>query len=506
VTIVIRKTGNLIDVSEDGSKGLPDEYRRLLEPILRYEKMSLLYGASRYDPATGEKLNKQRFDTKQCYRYDAFGRMITSFGFSYRIHDILKKNGVTPELTRAARHLPRPDAYRVELKNVSDRFAYRPKQEECLMSLIAKPCGIIHAVTGFGKLVMLTMACLAFPYAKIAVVTKRARLVNKIRSFLTQYIPNVGQIGGAEGKNVMGDRVTVYTCASLHKADYDVDFLFVDEGHEAVAESYSKMFARFIHSRNYAFTATPRGRIDGTDIRIEALFGPTIFYISYPEALKLGLVVPVRVEWTDVILDDNPCAGLEDIKKKRAGIWCNERRNKIIAAKANTFEPDEQTLILTETIEHAVHLGQFLPDYSLVYDDMKPRDFKWYKDHGYLKPDEPVMTPRRKEDLRVAFEKGKLKKAIATGVWAVGIDPTQLAAVGRAEGSDSEIMDQQAPGRVTRTHGVEKKVGIVFDFKDQFDGGLRRRAVSRQSHYAHMKWDQVTTSNAEVLEDSNEAD
>lgn len=486
--VVIRRSGNLIELSNQGGE-VPIDLRRVLEPVLSYDHRKFLYGIDRKAHDGGTR--KIEVTHKQLYRYDQYGRMVLGFGLLDRVLDTLEeaKVPVVRYVVKQPENHPRPDRYVAEKERIKYHFNYKPRQEECIDEVIKSDCGVVWAVTGFGKMVMIAMVCLAFPYAKIDIVTKRLRLVNKLKQFLTKYIPNVGQVDGSKRKK---GRVTVYSVSSLHHSSYDADIVLCDEGHELLANEYSAAVARYRHARMYTFTASPKGRSDGADIRLESLFGRPIFHLPYPEAVKLGLVVPIRVEWSDVFLDFNPCADLEDVQKKRWGLWQNEGRNMVVAAKALSFDDDEQVLVTVETIEHAIHLRKFLPGFTLVYDSMEPREFRGYKQSGLLPEDEPIMTPLRKEMLRKEFETGTLKKAIATGVWHVGIDPVQLAAVVRAEGSGSETMDIQIPGRVSRTHQAGgKEVGIVCDFKDQFDFGLANKAKGRARNYKLMEWEQV---------------
>jgi hypothetical protein len=245
----------------------------------------------------------------------------------------------------------------------------------------------------------------------------------------------------------------------------------------------------------YAFTATPSGRIDGTDIRMDALFGWQIFYLPYPEALKLGLVVPIRVEWIPMRLSYNPCAGLDDFGRKRRGIWTNTERNERFAWKMKQFGKDDQVLACVDTIEHAVHLWQHVKDdgYVLVYNEMEEKDMRKYKKDGMLPKNFPDMTPQLKENYRVEFEAGRLKKAIST-MWDVGVDPVHLAALTRMDAADSSIDDVQAPGRAARRNEANPgKVGVIIDSLDHFDSTLHRRAKSRATRYAANEWEQTLT-------------
>jgi superfamily II DNA or RNA helicase len=88
------------------------------------------------------------------------------------------------------------------------------------------------------------------------------------------------------------------------------------------------------------------------------------------------------------------------------------------------------------------------------------------------------------------FEKGKLKKAICTTVWNVGVSFNNLAVLIRASGGGSAINDIQIPGRVSRI-AEGKTHGIVHDYLDQFNRGMKMQAASRAKTYDRNKWKQI---------------
>lgn len=509
--ITLRKSGTLLEISSNGradaTAALPGSVRQLLEPVLQYQHKRFLYGAERRDPISGIDRRVEITD-KQLYRYDQFGRMVTGFGFAKRILALLKANyfetrclTVVGEREQQRDHV-RPRAYEFRPELIERHFTYRDRQADAVRAAQANPCGVMAAATGFGKLVLIVMIALAFPHAVIHVITRRKALIRKMHAYLTRYIPNVGLIG--DGVKQMGQRVTVVSSGSLHHAQpWDADIILCDEAHELLAEESSRFLAKYDISRNFAFTASPEGRADGTDIRMESLFGPVIFHLPYWEAVRLDLVVPIRVEWCDVRLDYNPAADKSDVSKKRWGLWRNAERNQIIADKANTFGAEDQVLILVNTIEHAVHLRQHLPNYTLVYGANEIAKKDKYLSHEMATEEDLTMTPRKLDEMRVRFESGELKKVISTGVWAVGIDPVQLTVLIRADPGSSEIMDVQAPGRVSRRifstpevlttqpGSKVKDYGVVVDFRDQFDSAFAQAAKKRFSHYKAMRWEQM---------------
>jgi hypothetical protein len=165
-------------------------------------------------------------------------------------------------------------------------------------------------------------------------------------------------------------------------------------------------------------------RLDDKDLRVEAIFGPIIFKVPYKEAEEHGMVVPLEVRWSNVIMDMDPCEGESDYDRERMGVWQNGYRNDLIAKDAKRYDDDTQVLITCKTIEHAMFLRQRLPDFQLVYrpGGIKAEDVDWYRKHELMGDDEDVMNDDDFEKATVLFEKGKLKKAICTTVWNVGVD------------------------------------------------------------------------------------
>ena len=206
-------------------------------------------------------------------------------------------------------------------------------------------------------------------------------------------------------------------------------------------------------------------------------------------------MVPIRVRWLDV-RGESPCAGMVEVQRARWGLWRNERRNSIISAEAKTFGDDEQVLIMVTTFEHAVHLKQHLPDFTLCYAERSDDTaFDRYVKAGMLSADEPKMTVQRRAQLREDFTSGKLKKVIATDVWSTGVSFNGLSILIRADARGSEIMDAQIPGRVCRLdQKTGKQEGLLIDCLDQFDSGYREAARKRRKNYEAKGWEQELPS------------
>jgi superfamily II DNA or RNA helicase len=491
--VLLRRCGQQLEVSSDGLNPASDAVIALLTGMLKYQYR---YFKTKYDnwKSTG-KFEEGFYSETQSLYYFADGRLITMNGFAEKIYHALKSMGLNVLYSDVSPPPQNENAYTVDWANVYRHFntydpavgnqpgSFRVKQEEALRAIANRTSGIVDACTGFGKTFVFTAACLMYPNAKIDIVVKPVEVAQRLERQLRRYMASVGMVGG--GSRTEG-RVTIYTADSLHYSDKNADILLCDECHQLVAEKYFPELGCYNHARIFGFTATTSGRKDGTDDRIQALFGNVIFQLSYPEAQALGLVVPMYVKWLKVDLLRNPATkGTNAIDRERYGIWHNQERNKIIADHVNSRTDDSQILIMCRTVEHALALKTLLPDFELCYSGISSEQIYKLQRQG-LVPDDfvPINTARR-EYLRAAFEAGDLRRAIATDVWATGVDFEKLNVLYRADARDSRIMDTQLPGRPARI-SEGKPHGEVVDCYDVFDKTFAARSRERRDAYQNL--------------------
>jgi superfamily II DNA or RNA helicase len=489
--VIVRRENNVLHLTGEGGTALNPELIRALTHDLRYSHVEQLHGQSRRNPITGQRVFFNTTEYK-LFRVEN-GHVILLGGYIARIVRRLKKLGCQTSLFDASPPRKRPNCYTPEWDRLPDTFQFRPRQRECLDIISRVPCGIIKAVTGFGKTTLIGAAAQIFPNARIDVVTKSVDVAERIVRSLRRFVPKVGMIGDGYRQR---ERVTVITAGSLAHADGDADFLFADEVHQLATVNFSTaLAARYRNSRNFGLSATPYARMDNAHAVLEPLFGPMVFELTYQQAVELGLVVPVRVKWLPMRLVHNPAERYKNrVAKKRYGVWTNRERNGIIADAVREYTNDEQVLILVETIEHAVHLGSLLPEFTLVYANMAPYDCAAYKKMKLLPEDYTPLTGIQRHDFRDAFEAGTLRRVIATDVWSTGVDFEQLNVLVRADDRDSDIVDVQGPGRVSRTYtapdGTTKDFGEVIDCMDTFDPTFYRKSIGRRDSYKLLGWEQ----------------
>lgn len=501
--VTLRRSGNRL-VVDPSTPTIND----IVKPLLRYVEKRHYHGEER---ALRKRARRPLFDEIEweCFSADVKGRTATSFGFEGLIREALTEKGfevrtrwaTKAEAERAAERdatVYRPQWDKIE-EFVKTGFEFRHRQKRALRLIAEHPNGRIDCHTGWGKGTLIALAAMLFPRAKIDVVVKPiAVLKTRLYPELCLNLPSVGIIGG--GKRITGQRVMCVSADSLHHGRPDADFVFVDEGHQACADKYAEKLGIYEHARMWSFSASWEKRLDNKNLRGTAMFGPIRLRVTYQTGVEKGIVVPIRVIWRDVIMDENPCADEETLDgKKRAAYWLNDYRNRLVAADARLYGPEVQTLITVETLEHALNLKRFLPHFKIVYSDrvLKPADLKYFRAH-YAEQFRP-MTSERRARLTQRFEKGLLKKVIATPVWNVGVDFRHLEVLIRADGGGSPINDIQIPGRNSRKKraedvaagAAEKVVGILHDYRDQFDSGCRGKAARRENSYDEQGWEQV---------------
>lgn len=382
------------------------------------------------------------------------------------------------------RHLPSPDLTKLE--------PLRSGQEQVLAALMSSDGGIVQAPTGAGKSFLIRQICRIWPTARIVITCYSKDIVRMMYTDLLELLPpdQVGMVGDGECDNEK--RVICAVDKSLMKIDLEnVDIIFYDEVHRAAAEQTKNTLYKCRNARMWGFSASAEGRADGSDLETEAMFGPRIATLTYEEVQATGAIVPMLVFKVS-------CAHLPPVVAsttnalERHGLWRNDDRNELLAQMVGWvdqfFPPDQQILISVKSVEHAVHLGSLLPGFKLIYATMQPDKRKRWEKWKLIREGEHPLTAPAREQARLDFRDGKLRRVIATGVWSTGVDFPGLNVVIRADGQRSSIQATQIPGRATRPNGGQKEYGIVIDLDDTFHDTLADRAAGRFRHYRKKGW------------------
>lgn len=477
------RQGNIVWLRGIDGRAVAPDVLQTLRDVLTYTHKR--YNAPAIQRETGRRMELTQ---KALFSRDAGGWIYFLRGLLPRVEKALQAAGIAFITEQPATAEPTPPAYQARPRHATDLITFRADlQRQAFEAGVRADHGIVIAPTGFGKSVWIEAMTLAFPHAVFDIVVDRLALVESLVERLGARMP-VGQVGG--GVQRQDCRVTVYSADSLHKSPASADFLIGDEAHELISTATATQLMRYRHSRNFGLTASPVGRMDGADVRLTAIFGEPIFFCTYADCTAAGLVVPIEVRWLSCS-GRNPCEGIKsDVFRKKAGIWRHAARNRVIADAVRAYDA-EQVLILVDTVEHAIYLRQYLPEYELVYAEREDEDLDRYKRQGLLPADWPAMSKQRRRDLKTRYEKGELRKVIATNVWSVGVDFTHLQVLVRAAAGAGKIQSIQLPGRVSRINqAIDKQSGLLIDLLDEFDTGFARQAQLRRRHYQEMGWQQ----------------
>jgi superfamily II DNA or RNA helicase len=470
---------------------LPADFDAACRRHMGYTHIHHLRGADAYDPVTGEA-RPVLPERRELWRRDDFGRLTAPLGYLDFCVDAAARLGyqVRVDYTDGWTAHPRPGRFEPDWVALdATELRYRQREIFELSTRHDRACFV--APPGFGKSECFLRFALLYSQARIKVVVQGQDLVEQLHARLRKAVPHVGIVYGKEKRF---DRVTVVSADSLGYVDFNdragsrgADVFLLDEAHRLVAPKYLEYLSHLRYAKVFGFTATPAGRSDGADPKLEAFFGPCVFHVPYPEAQAHGLVSPIEVEW---LLADgpNPCRGVRsDVARDRRGLWRHERRNRLFAERVRAVPAAEQVLVLVNRVEHAVALKEFLPEARLVVGQAEAKELRRFAREGHLDEDDlRCLTPKGRRRLREEFEGGDLKRVVST-VWHTGIDNPALAVLVWAQGGSGRIAAYQGPGRVSRVD-EGKPCGRVIDAWDAFDPGMEGRSRKRKRHYDEHHW------------------
>ena len=384
--------------------------------------------------------------------------------------------------------------YRVESEPQLGRIDYgaitghtlREDQLMAIAHMIHSEGGIIEAPTGWGKSYVLAYFVSLYPDATIAVVAPSLDILHTLQREFEKRGLKVGMVHKCSRQI---QRITLCSAASLHKLNpYKLNMCIFDEVHRAGGPHTSSLLAHIPNAKMLGLSASPIGRSDGTDMRVEALFGPVIYRVSYQEAVVGGSVSPIVVAMIRVPYHPamGSLEGLSTVNLNRYGIWTNPIRNEIIAATVRKIPKNLQVLIYTDVLEHVLALKKLLPECAIYYATDASDERRKYMD---LELEQLGCKLDDNERMRIMreFEQGKLKRVITTRAWSTGVNFRQLDVLVRCDGLASRIANIQVGGRVSRTNET-KPYGLIIDFYDEYFTSLTRRSTIRMSDYGRLGW------------------
>jgi superfamily II DNA or RNA helicase len=451
---------------------------------------------------------------RRCYLIkNKAGQLFFQCGFFDRIEKMLHREGYDLEVIRSQAPRRRPDWQKRDpeyMKKVirrweayrHERFQWRPSQIRILKIILSHPTGGQYEMpTGWGKSNLIMPLCAVLPKAKFHLIINESPVLAEIHRNLSSVFPSVGLVKAATRE--LDRRIVCLSGKSLHHTDYDADVVLVDEGHGFGSDRLRDQLAGYDRAMKICFSASLEMRADKKDFGIEGIFGPVRHRRTYQQAVNDKEIPPILVFWRKsprwtVRPVPEKYQGRRDVWHKRFALWRNLPRNKMIGADARYWRDKrgKQVLITVATLEHALYLRRHggLHDFAIVFapdKDTSPSKVRQLLKAGLISsPSELRRSAKQADWLKRQFETGRLRGAIATSTWNVGVNFRQLQVLLRADGAKRDIDSVQIPGRLSRfTDG--KTYGILIDYDDRFDTKTKNDAQHRESRYGKLGWKQI---------------
>ena len=439
----------------------------------------------------------------------AYRHLITLPGFASRLKNWFTKRNLPYTIVDKRTPMPQVDV----VKAMEGLYDY---QYEPVYKLLMSGGGIAACPTGFGKTHLMGGICKGYSHQSlcerdtpiIAVCAPDRDIVEKNYEDLCNILPDrdIGLCMSGR-KKIMVEDIMVITTDSLHLLDTEsVGVLISDEVHASVSTKRADTIMSFTKAARFGFSATPTGRFDGRDVVTEGMFGPAVFTCSYADGVKLGALVPIRVFWINVPIEDMRLQLLGKISQRgacyRRGVYDNPDMQELVR-KLMTESPESmQTLCILQHIEQMDKLLNVCKDIPYVH---ACTDASKLTKRTNV---EPINNKQRKSIYNQVKE-GEIRKILSTWIYKQGVNFPELSLILNAGGGGSDIAARQIPGRESRA--IEgKHESYLIDFWHPWDvrvdkdgkkkpGHILRDDKSREKAYTDLGFDQQWIDSVDEL-------
>ena len=224
------------------------------------------------------------------------------------------------------------------------KLPYKPyaEQIQAVDACVKVSRGIVSAVTGFGKSLLMALLIHRMQL-KTLVIVPNLELKRQLTESFKEYF---GDLTNITIENIDSNSLPKHT---------NYDMLLIDEAHHVAAKTYrdlNKKAWKGIYYR-YFFTATPFRSRDEEQILFESIAGDIIYTVSYHDAAEKGHIVRIEPYYITVP---------RTVPKGNIKMWAsmyselvvhNDARNEIISDLAKNLKAaGKSTLILVKEIAH----------------------------------------------------------------------------------------------------------------------------------------------------------
>ncbi|MDP3357950.1 MAG: DEAD/DEAH box helicase family protein [Lutibacter sp.] len=345
-------------------------------PLINFLKEELNFANSEF--IIKKKIGKKTFGTERFFKLveETENEVIIPRGFIGKLIRFCRENQIEHNLL--------DERKKKDCVSFSFNAQLRDHQKQALKIISKKDFGVIVAPPSSGKTII-GLKIIAEKQQPALIIVHRKQLVEqwieRIETFLGIPKSEIGKIG--QGKNKIGNRITVATIQSLPKQIENIETAFgtiiIDECHHIPAETFRSTIEKLHTFYLYGLTATPfRKYSDGKLIFTH--IGEIIATIkpNEIESFKQAKIVIHNTEF------DVPYNSKTDSFETLSKILIHDStRNKLILKDVKReLNTGKKVVIITERKEHIDSLNQFLKQsYEVVTlsgeDSENSRKFKW---------------------------------------------------------------------------------------------------------------------------------
>ncbi|MHB1147325.1 MAG: TOTE conflict system archaeo-eukaryotic primase domain-containing protein [Lutibacter sp.] len=357
---------NMVTLSRDG----------MTTPLINFLKEELNFANTEF--IIKKKMGKNTFGTERIFKFveETENEVIIPRGFIGKLVRFCREHQIEHNLLDE----------RKKKNRVSFSFnaQLREHQKQVLETVAKKDFGVIVAPPGSGKTII-GLKIIAEKQQPALIIVHRKQLVDqwieRIETFLGIPKSEIGKIG--QGKNKIGNKITVATIQSLPKQLEKIEIAFgtiiIDECHHVPAETFRNTIEKLHTFYLYGLTATPfRKYSDGKLIFTH--IGEIIAVIK-PDEIEAFQQAKIVIRNTEL---DVPYNSKTDTFETLSKILIHDStRNKLILKDVKReLNTGKKVVIITERKEHIDSLNQFLKQsYEVVTlsgeDSENNRKSKW---------------------------------------------------------------------------------------------------------------------------------
>jgi len=324
---------------------------------------------------------------------------------------------------------------------------FRFSQEELLIQgLVQNKSGLIGAPTRFGKTALLINTARAYPGLVTVITQPGADLTSQMYEAVKKCFPHrkVAKIG-AGSKQKFCEDLNVVSMDSLDKCDFGrTELILIDEPHALVTDKRLGFINQFTKARRIGFGATLKGRFDGRDKLIEAVVGPVLAERTYTEAVAEGAICPLVVFCLRINIPWSETCGTRDAAYNRYLFKSSEMAALTARICHEVFPKDWQTLVFIKHEKQAE-----------LYKEAMGKD-------GTIAMAKR-LTKKERDHLFELMQADKVKRCLASNIYAQGVTFSQIRAIINCEGGGDNTTAIQKPGRLAEI--IEgKKIGVIVDY------------------------------------------